>query len=80
MQLGRELKPYATNKRYRWGIIILLVIAPFAKHFYLLFSRDGLGEYIVNNEIFQFPNLSISPPLYPLPQEPTPDLIRREGK
>lgn len=59
--LSKKLKPFVTNRRYRWGIILLLVIAPFAKHFYLLLPEEGLGEYIVNNGIIQIPNLLEAP-------------------
>ena len=61
VKFGMELKPYVSNKRYRWGIIILLVIAPFAKHFYLLFPVTGLGEYIIDNGFIQLPNILEDP-------------------
>ena len=59
--LGKELKPYATSKRYRWGIILLLVIAPIAKHVYLLFPEEGFGDYIINNTFFQLLNTLENP-------------------
>ncbi len=36
------------NKRLRWGMFLLLVVAPFSKFFYLLLPVDGFGEYLVN--------------------------------
>lgn len=55
-QIGKKLKPFVMNRRYRWGIILILVIAPFAKHFYLLFPVEGIGEYLVNYGLIQIPN------------------------
>lgn len=36
------------TKRFRWGMLILLLFAPFSKFTYLLFPAKGFGQYIVN--------------------------------
>ena len=36
------------NKRLRWGMLFLLIIAPASKFFYMLFPENGFGEYLVN--------------------------------
>ena len=36
------------NKRLRWGMLTLLIIAPLTKFLYLLFPVNGFGEYLIN--------------------------------
>jgi hypothetical protein len=36
------------NKRLRWGLLFLLIIAPLAKFFYLVLPENGFGTYLVN--------------------------------
>ena len=36
------------NKRLRWGMLTLLIIAPSTKFLYLLFPVNGFGEYLIN--------------------------------
>ncbi len=44
------------NKRLRWGLLLLLIAAPAAKLFYMLFPEFGFGEYLVNNSVAVVPN------------------------
>jgi hypothetical protein len=44
------------NKRLRWGLILLLIIAPSIKFLYLLFPESGYGDYFINNYYIQIPN------------------------
>lgn len=47
-RLKNGLHIFWKNKRLRWGMITLLVIAPLAKFLYLLFPAQGFGEYLIN--------------------------------
>lgn len=44
------------NKRLRWGLLLLLIIAPASKMIYLLFPIDGFGDYIINTNLITIPN------------------------
>lgn len=44
------------NKRLRWGLLLLLIIAPASKMIYLLFPIGGFGEYFVNTNLITIPN------------------------
>ncbi len=44
------------NKRMRWGMIILMIIAPIAKYFYLTLPVEGFGEYLINIGPIQIAN------------------------
>ncbi len=57
-----KLKVYSSlyifwaNKRLRWGMLFLLVLAPLSKFVYLLFPEEGLGEYLINFGPLQIKN------------------------
>ena len=36
------------NKRLRWGMVLLMILAPLSKFFYLLLPEAGMGEYLIN--------------------------------
>jgi len=36
------------NKRLRWGMVLLMILAPLSKFFYLLLPEAGIGEYLIN--------------------------------
>ncbi|MEN8247894.1 MAG: hypothetical protein ABFS32_03110 [Bacteroidota bacterium] len=42
------LYTFWSNKRLRWGMILLLIAAPLTKFIYLLFPMDGFGVYLIN--------------------------------
>jgi hypothetical protein len=48
IRLFNGLYTFWENKRLRWGMLLLLLIAPLAKFFYLVLPVDGFGNYLVN--------------------------------
>ena len=44
------------NKRLRWGLLLLLIVAPLSKFIYLLFPEEGFGEYILNTGLLTINN------------------------
>lgn len=48
IRLLNGLYTFWENKRLRWGMLTLLVIAPLTKFIYLLFPVNGFGEYLIN--------------------------------
>lgn len=49
------------NKRLRWGLLLLLVIAPLSKFIYMLFPVDGFGEYIIKSRFLTIVNFIETP-------------------
>jgi hypothetical protein len=48
IRLLNGLYTFWENKRLRWGLLTLMVIAPLTKFLYLLFPEQGFGEYLIN--------------------------------
>ena len=48
IRLLNGLYTFWENKRLRWGMLTLMVIAPLSKFVYLLFPVEGFGEYLIN--------------------------------
>lgn len=48
IRLLNGLYTFWENKRLRWGMLTLLLIAPLAKFLYLIFPAQGFGEYIIS--------------------------------
>lgn len=42
------LYSFWSNKRLRWGMIMLLIIAPLTRYIFMIFPENGFGEYLVN--------------------------------
>jgi hypothetical protein len=57
IRFTNTLYEFWANHRLRTGLIILLIIAPLSKFFYLIFPIDGFGLYIINNSFVTIPNL-----------------------
>jgi hypothetical protein len=57
IRLTNTLYELWANPRLRTGLIILLVIAPLSKFFYLIFPKEGFGLYLINNDLLSIPNL-----------------------
>ena len=56
LKLNSTLYTLWDNKRLRWGMIILMIIAPLAKYFYLTLPVGGFGEYLINFGPIQIAN------------------------
>jgi len=56
LKLSGFLYSLWANKRLRWGLLLLLVIAPLSKFIYLLFPEEGFGDYIVNTGLITINN------------------------
>jgi hypothetical protein len=48
LRLFNGLFTFWDNKRLRWGMLLLMLIAPLSKYFYLLLPEAGFGKYLVN--------------------------------
>ena len=48
LRLFNGLYTFWDNKRLRWGMLFLLIIAPLSKFFYLLLPVAGFGEHFVS--------------------------------
>lgn len=48
IRLFNGLYTFWENKRLRWGLIFLMLLAPAAKFAYFLFPDQGFGEYLLN--------------------------------
>ena len=48
VRLFNGLYTFWDNKRLRWGMLFLLIIAPASKFAFLLFPEAGFGEYLIN--------------------------------
>jgi len=44
------------NPRLRTGLILLIIVAPASKFVYLLFPKDGFGEYLIDTSLLKIPN------------------------
>lgn len=55
-RLHNDLNILWENKRLKWGMITLLVLAPLAKFSYLFFPELGFGEYFIDIGSIQIPN------------------------
>lgn len=49
------------DKRLRWGLLFLLIIAPASKFIYLLFPEAGVGEYFIQSKYLTIPNFIETP-------------------
>ena len=38
------------NKQIRYGIILIIIVAPIVKNIYLFFPENGFGEYLIDNQ------------------------------
>jgi len=56
LRLFNGLYTFWDNKRLRWGMLCLLIIAPLSKFFYLLLPQGGFGDYLVNFGSIQIVN------------------------
>ena len=56
MKIAGFLYSMWANKRLRWSLLLLLVIAPASKMIYLLFPVGGFGEYLINTSLITIPN------------------------
>ena len=56
IRLFNGLYTFWQNKRLRWGLITLLIIAPLSKFFYLLMPIEGFGEYFIEIGALKIPN------------------------
>ena len=56
IRLFNGLYTFWQNKRLRWGLITLLIIAPLSKFFYLLLPEFGFGEYLIEIGSFKIVN------------------------
>lgn len=57
IRLTNTLYEFWVNPRLRTGLILLLLVAPLSKFFYLLFPREGFGLYLYNNGTYIIPNM-----------------------
>jgi hypothetical protein len=57
IRLFNGLYTFWENKRLRWGLITLLIIAPLSKFFYLLMPIEGFGENFIEIGSFSIPNM-----------------------
>lgn len=48
IRIFNGLYTFWSNARLRWGMIMLLIVAPASKYIYLIFPKDGFGEYFLN--------------------------------
>lgn len=48
LRLFNGLYTFWDNKRLRWGMLLLMIIAPLSKFFYLLLPTEGFGDYLLN--------------------------------
>ena len=56
LRLSGFLYSLWANRRLRWGLLLLLVIAPLSKFIYLLFPQGGFGEYLINTSLITVNN------------------------
>lgn len=56
LRLFNGLYTFWDNKRLRWGMLFLLIIAPLSKYFYLILPEFGFGDYLVNLGSLQISN------------------------
>lgn len=56
IRLFNGLYTFWQNKRLRWGLITLLILAPISKFFYLLLPEQGFGEYFIEIGSFKINN------------------------
>ena len=56
IRLFNGLYTFWQNKRLRWGLITLLILAPLSKFFYLLLPEFGFGEYLIEIGSFKVVN------------------------
>jgi hypothetical protein len=55
-RLQSGLHVFWKNKRLRWGLVTLLVIAPIANFVYLLLPEYGFDDYFINIVSIEIPN------------------------
>ena len=48
LRLFNGLYTFWDNKRLRWGMLLLMLLAPLSKFFYLLLPEAGFGDYLLN--------------------------------
>jgi hypothetical protein len=48
LRVDSGLYAFWDSKRLRWGMLLLMILAPLSKFFYLLLPEYGIGEYLIN--------------------------------
>ena len=48
LRLFNGLFTFWDNKRLRWGMLLLMLIAPLSKFFYMVLPEAGFGDYLLN--------------------------------
>ena len=56
LRIYSGLYAFWDSKRLRWGMLLLMLIAPLSRYFYLLLPEIGFGEYLVNFGAIQINN------------------------
>ncbi len=61
LKIGSFLVSIWTDKRLRWGLLLLLVVAPISKLIYVFFPEDGFGTYFISTQFITVPNFIETP-------------------
>ena len=48
LRLFNGLYTFWDNKRLRWGMLLLMLLAPLSKFFYLVLPKNGFGDYLLD--------------------------------
>jgi hypothetical protein len=56
IRIFNGLYTFWDNKRLRWGMLLLLLLAPASKFIYMLFPEEGFGQYLLSTGPIQIVN------------------------